>query len=123
MSPQTSDFIIRSRKQRQDLCTTEALRHGESENKWVLFGPLIPGCIQKPGLGYFNFSLRRKYEDTEVLICRRPVTGILRKNKNSGRGNTKGSAPPQSPRPQRRPRSPKSVPFCPESNLPGRFRT
>jgi hypothetical protein len=36
---------------KQDLCTTEALRHGEkAKNKWALSEPLIPGYIQNQGL-------------------------------------------------------------------------
>src|SRR6267142_1409915 len=55
-------------QQKKDLCTPEPRRHGESENKWFLFGPMIPGCIQNQGLDISAFSLQQKNEDTEVLI-------------------------------------------------------
>src|SRR6266576_3331759 len=76
---------------KQNLCTTESPRHGESENKWVLFGPLIPGCIQKnQDLDISNFSLQQKFEDTEVLFVAgiRRVARTCARNKNSGRGNS-----------------------------------
>jgi len=52
---------------------TRPLHHGGTEarrktkNKWVLFEPPIPGCIQNQGLDISAFSLQRKNEDTEVL--------------------------------------------------------
>jgi len=44
------------------------MRHGESENKWVLFGPLIPGCVQNQNLDILDFSLQQKFEDTRALM-------------------------------------------------------
>jgi len=52
---------------------TKPLHHGGTEarrktkNKWVLFEPPIPGCIQNQGLDISAFSLQRKNEGTEVL--------------------------------------------------------
>jgi len=40
-------------------------RHGgRTKNKWVVFGPLIPGCIKNQDLDISNFSLQQKFEDT-----------------------------------------------------------
>src|SRR5260221_9678322 len=61
----------RSRNQRQNLCTTEALGHGEEKIKWNLFGPPVHGWIQSQSFDISGFSLQRKNEDTEVSICRR----------------------------------------------------
>ena len=54
----------------QDLCTTEALRHGEEQKINGFYSNLlIPGCIQH--LNNSAASLRQKNEDTEVLILPR----------------------------------------------------
>jgi hypothetical protein len=39
---------------KQDLCTTEARRHGESKKWWDYFGPLVPWLCPKTGFRYFQ---------------------------------------------------------------------
>jgi hypothetical protein len=44
--------------------------HGGTEKakkKWILFGPLIDGCVQHQSPDISGFSLQQKNEDTEVL--------------------------------------------------------
>src|SRR6266550_1831784 len=49
---------------------TEARRR--TKNKWVLFEPLIPGCVQNPGPGYFSFlSPAEKLRTRKFWFCRR----------------------------------------------------
>src|SRR6266850_6259361 len=79
---------------KQDLCTTEALRHGETQKIDELFWP--PGTLGlfQGAVSLFQTSShQQKAEDTEVLnlpllACIRTMTQICAKNKNLGRGNT-----------------------------------
>src|SRR5712672_1853639 len=55
-APRRGETARRGRNQK-----TRPLHHGGTEarrrtkNKWVLVEPLIPGCVQNPGPGYFSF--------------------------------------------------------------------
>src|SRR6267142_2605383 len=54
--------------QRQDLCTTEARRHGDTEgkDKWVPSGPVVHlRFLPRQSVDISNLSLRQKDEDTE----------------------------------------------------------
>src|SRR5712672_2075391 len=75
----------RSRNQRQDLCTTEALRHGETQKIDELFWPSgTLGLFQGAVSVFQTSSHQQKAEDTEVLnlprlACIRTMTPNLRK--------------------------------------------
>src|SRR5258708_17431550 len=75
----------RSRNQRQDLCTTEALRHGETQKiDELLWHSGTLGLFQGAVSLFQTSSHQQKAEDTEVLnlpllACIRPVTRICAK--------------------------------------------